>query len=205
MLESIIDFLETVPWEWVVITAFSLPYIENLFPPAPCDTALVFIGTLVGIETVGFFQMITLATLGSTFGFMTAYWIGAKFGELIIDSPKFKFINRKRLRKPEELFRKHGDWIIVINRFMSGTRGVISFFAGISKLKPIKTFILAAISALIWNSFLIGLGFILGKNWRLVQQYLSIYGTIVWIIVVGLVLYLGIRWYIKNFKGIKES
>jgi membrane protein DedA with SNARE-associated domain len=67
---------------------------------------------------------------------------------------------------------------------MPGTRSVISFFSGVHRLKPIRTFTFATISAFIWNAFLIFLGIILGNNLELVDHALAKYSTIAAIITV---------------------
>ena len=200
MLESIINVLKDVPWEIVLLIAGSVAVLENLFPPAPSDTVIIFTGTLVGINVVGFVPLLLASTLGSAIGFLIMFFLGYVFGEQIIDSKKFKFINRKNLDKPDRLFKKYGDLIIVANRFLSGTRAVISFFAGISKMPKTKTILLSIISALFWNAILISLGYFLGQNWQVADRYLEIYGWIIAPILIGLVVFFTVRWYLKEKK-----
>lgn len=204
MLESIVEILQGVPWYWVLCIAFLVTVAENIFPPAPCDSVLVFTGSLVGIGVVGFVPLLLFATLGSAAGFVLMYWLGLRFGTEILDSRRFKFLSRESMEQPERLFRKYGDIIIVINRFLSGTRAFISFFAGMSRLNTIKTVILASMSALFWNIILIYLGIFLGKNWRTAEEYISAYGQIVIPVIViasGILIY---RW-IRKQKKIREK
>jgi membrane protein DedA with SNARE-associated domain len=190
----------SVPWEWVLIFAFFITFLENIFPPAPCDSILVFTGGLVGIGTVSMAPLLIVATLGSTVGFIAMYYLGRKFGISIIDSKRFKFVSRKEIEKPERLFNKYGDWIIVANRFLSGTRAIISFFAGISKLKIGKTVLLSALSALAWNSILIYAGYLLGDNWEQATEYFALYGKILTIAIVIAIAIAVLLWYRKKKK-----
>ncbi|MDQ1266199.1 MAG: hypothetical protein QG635_1351 [Bacteroidota bacterium] len=188
MLEIIIEYLKVVPWYWILSIAFFVTILENLFPPAPCDSVLIFIGTLVGIKAVGLISVLAASTAGSILGFVFMYWLGWEFGIKVIESRRFKFLTPEILKKPEEWFRRWGYLVIVLNRFLSGTRAVISFFAGISKLSPFKTSVYATISAMAWNLILIYLGVILGENWELADKYIEMYGKIILPIIIGLII-----------------
>jgi membrane protein DedA with SNARE-associated domain len=153
--------------------------LENIFPPSPSDSVLVFMGSLIALGTIGFIPLLLLATAGSLVGFMIMFYLGNNFGNRLVASSKMPFLNEKDLEKPEEWFRKWGYYLIIANRFLSGTRAVISFFAGLSDLDFKKTVVLSAISALIWNSILIYLGVVFGNNFEAILEYLSLYGKII--------------------------
>jgi membrane protein DedA with SNARE-associated domain len=72
---------------------------------------------------------------------------------------------------------------------MPGTRAVISFFAGVSNLNAKKTILLCFISALVWNSIMLYLGFIFGDNVEKVDQFLTTYSNIGIAITVVVILY----------------
>jgi membrane protein DedA with SNARE-associated domain len=170
-----------------LIIAFLTTFIENLFPPAPGDSVLVFMGTLIGIKSGSFIEILLAASLGSTAGFAVMFIMGKKFDHVIMDSNKFKFISRNAIKKVETWFAKYGYWMIIANRFLSGTRAVISFFAGMANLNFKKTIILSALSSLIWNSILLGFGNAFGDNWELIDNYLSLYGKIIFPVVILIV------------------
>jgi membrane protein DedA with SNARE-associated domain len=107
------------------------------------------------------------------------YYVGHWFGEHILETGKIKFIPPVAVRRVEGWFQKWGLWLIVVNRFISGTRGVISFFAGMSGLPLSLTVPLCFISALAWNSILLYSGFVLGHNWHYIGRYLALYSKII--------------------------
>lgn len=203
MLESAIEFLQTLSQPGVLAFVFFITYIENIFPPSPSDVLLVFCGTLVGIGTVGFFPVLATATAGSITGFLTMYWIGHTFGTRLIEKQKIPFLPLDSVEKVEAWFRKYGYWLIVVNRFLTGTRAVISFFAGLSKLPLPRTTLLCGISAAAWNIGLVFFGYKLGENWQNVEIYLGRYGQVVTGIIAVVVVVLVIRWIANNKK--KES
>ncbi len=180
LVKSIAEALQStdIPVLWILLLSFSVTLIENLFPPSPSDSILVLLGSLAGLGKVGFADLTLAATIGSTAGFIVMYWLGAAFGNKIIDSGRFKFLNQESLDKPRKWFVKYGYTLIVINRFLPGTRAVISFFAGISRINLKLTIILSFISAAIWNIILIYLGSLFGSNWETVDDYMTSYGTI---------------------------
>jgi len=187
MLETLIEIIQKIPPFWILIIAFAVTYIENIFPPSPSDAALVFMGALVGTGTVGFLPLLLFATIGSTLGFITMFVLGVRFEMKFIETDKLKFISKNALLKVDNLFKKWGYWLIIANRFLSGTRAVIAFFAGMSLLSFRKSTVLSFLSALLWNFILIYLGYIFGDNWKKVDEYMTLYGYILIPVVVVLV------------------
>lgn len=185
MLESIVTFLQSLPPWGVLGVTFLIAYIENLFPPSPSDVLLVFCGTIVGIGTVGFVPMLIVATVGSVTGFSTAYWLGRKYGTRIAEKRWVPFLNMDTIGRVQRWFDKYHGLIIVVNRFLSGTRAVISFAAGITAMPFPRTVLYCTISAAVWNALMILLGMQFGSRWRDVDQYLSAYGTVITILLVA--------------------
>jgi membrane protein DedA with SNARE-associated domain len=201
MFESILnDFSGFTPF-WIYLTIFFFAYIENIFPPSPSDFVVVIGGSLVGADTLHLVPTFLFATSGSMLGFLTAFIIGWQFDKKIIHSGKIKFINIESVEKVEQAFSKYGYYLIVVNRFMPGTRAVISFFAGMSKLNVNKTTILCLISAALWNSLLIYLGYTFGKNVDVIDGYLKTYTNIILVIIFLVILVFVIKYFIKKRKN----
>ncbi len=193
-MQTIVDFLQSLSPAGVLIVLGSIAFIENIFPPSPSDVIIVFGGTLVGVGTVGFIPAVLASTFGSITGFLTAYWIGKEFGEKLLETGKIRFLPIEAVHKVEEWFRKYGYFIIVVNRFLSGTRAVVSFVAGMTEMRLGLTAALCGVSALVWNGLLLYAGMELGHNWLAVSVFLETYGKIVTSIVILGLLYLFIRW-----------
>ncbi|MCK5740938.1 MAG: DedA family protein, partial [Chlorobi bacterium] len=198
-LESIVNLMSEMPWIWILVFSVGITFIENVFPPAPCDVLIVFGGSLVAIGNVGFAELLIATTLGSTLGFALMFWFGRRYGRRVINSNKFSFITEKSVVRPNRWLSKYGYFLILFNRFLSGTRGVISFLAGMSEMNQLKTILPAFIGALIWNAVLIYGGKLLGSNWRIAEQYIKDFGFIVFPSLIGiLVLYIAYVMIKKN-------
>jgi len=177
------------------LTLFFFAFLENLFPPSPSDLVIAFGGSLVGTGKLDIFAAIFFSTLGSTAGFVVMYYIGFFLGRELIDTGKLKFIPMEKIKTVEGWFQKYGYGIVVVNRFLSGTRAVISFFVGLSELSIAITIPLCAISALTWNSILIIGGSLLGRNWKQLGHILSLYGITVGIFLSLLVVFFVVKYY----------
>ena len=181
---------------YVYGAVFFIAYIENIFPPLPSDVILVFAGSLAAIGKASAVLTVVFALAGSTLGFLTMYWIGWKIGDKLLETGRIKFISVDLVRKVETWFRHYGYAVVVANRFLAGTRAVVSFCAGLSEMRLLPTTLLCAVSALLWNSILVYLGSTLGHNWREIGSYLALYGKIVSLgIAVVILAWLGILFF----------
>jgi len=201
MFEDILTRIATFPPFWIYVTLFFFAFVENVFPPSPSDVLLVVGGTLIGTGAINFILALAFATIGSITGFMLMFYIGSTVDKKLIHSGRFRYIPVNTIEKVESWFRKYGYFIIVANRFMPGTRAVISFFAGISNLDPKKTIILCFVSALLWNSIMLYLGFVFGDNVAIVDEYLTTYRNIVIVVTVVVVLFFIVRFFFRKKKA----
>jgi membrane protein DedA with SNARE-associated domain len=200
-LDNFIAYLQSLSPALIYAIVFSIAFIENVFPPSPSDSIIVFGGSLVGIGRVGFIETLLWSTAGSTLGFVVMYKVGDWFGERILAQGKIKFIPAESVRKVDAWFRRYGLWLIVANRFLAGTRAVVSFFAGMAELPLLTTIVLCTLSALIWNALLIAGGYYLGSNWREIGRYLGAYSEAVTGIIAVLALVFTARYFYRRKAG----
>ena len=203
MIEHILDFISGLSPFWIYVSLFAFAFIENVFPPSPSDLVVVIGGSLIGTHALHFIPTLLVTTIGSVIGFMALFFIGTQLDKKLIRAGKVKFIPTEGLEKVEKWFSKYGYWIILANRFLPGTRSVISLFAGLSELNAKKTIILATISALVWNSSIIYLGIIFGHNIETVDHYLSTYSNIAVIVTCAVILFLILKYFWKKKKSEK--
>jgi len=174
-VNEFINTLSQLDPAWIYLTICLVAYIENLFPPAPSDVLVVFGGALSAIGKGHFLMAIFAGTVGGTLGFMTMFGIGKWFGRRILEGGKIKFIKLDKLHLVEQWFKRYGFWLIVGNRFLTGTRAVVSFVAGISELNFTMTTVLSFVSSLLWYSILVYIGNSLGHNWEKIGEYFTTY------------------------------
>ncbi len=200
MLESLLAYMghAGLVYVYVIVVLFALT--ENLFPPSPSDV-IVIVGVSVLVKLHEPLLPALIATsFASSAGFMMMYYVGEKLGMKLVRSRKIKFIHESDLEKVDAWFNKYGYKLILLNRFLPGTRSVVSFFSGVHKLKPLKTFTNATISAFLWNIFIFWLGIILGSNIKLIDYYLGKYTTYGLILTGAVVLFFIAKYFYKKKK-----
>jgi membrane protein DedA with SNARE-associated domain len=203
-IEQGINWLQQLPPGGVLALMFFLAFIENIFPPSPSDVLLVFAGTLIGIGTIDFTSALIVSTLGSACGFVLAYVVGRYFQEHIVTGRLSRYLPLSAITQVEKMFQRFGYGVIIVNRFLAGTRAIVSFVAGMSKMNLAMTTLLCSLSAAAWNAILLYLGMSFGKNWHKVGEYLSIYSTVVTVIVVAVLAVFGWR-YLKNRRAVSPT
>lgn len=201
MFENLLNSLNTFNPILIYIIILIIPFIENVFPPSPSDTIIVVAGSLIVDHTIHFIPALILTSIGSEMGFLFLYYLGTQTDRKVIQRGHLRFINRQTLDTAEKWFNKYGIIIILFNRFISGVRSVISFFAGMSELDFKVTLVFSIISATVWNIILLTLGILFGENVQLVDKYLNTYYQVVIIILIVVAVLYSIRYFYKKRKS----
>lgn len=207
---NLIDWIVGMPLPAIYTFFFVIAYTENVFPPIPGDLLVVFGGYIAVEQVVDFSTVLAITTFGSVLGFMTLYYVGYRIGDEIRAKPVrfrfMKYLNGKYINKVELWMYRWGQGVIFANRFLAGTRSIISIVAGVSKIKISSTVFFATCSALLWNLLLLMLGWYIGENWPLIQQYLNIYGTsLLTIIAIIVAVRIGMYFYKRRKKSQKKK
>jgi len=200
MFEDILNNISSFTPFWIYITLFLFAFVENVFPPSPSDLVVVLGGSLVSTGVISFIPALLLTTTGSVVGFMILFYFGSTVDRKVVHSGKYKYIPVNAIEKVELWFKKYGYYVIIANRFLPGTRSVISFFAGMSMMDAKKTIVLATISAFVWNAIIIYLGYIFGNNVSVVDKYLSTYSNIAIALTVVVVIIFVMKFYLSRKK-----
>ena len=98
--------------------------------------------------------------------------------------------------------QRWGQGVIVANRFLAGTRSVISLVSGITKTKVSTTILSSTVSSIVWNFALLGFGWVVNENWQIIGHYLNIYGRIVLGLIVAVII---IRFTIRKVKETRRN
>ena len=109
---------------------------------------------------------------------------------------RFKIVSESDLDKASKLFERHGGKAIVIAHFIPGLGSFISVPPGIQRWPIYGRFMAYTILAgVLWNGAFIGLGWVLGTQWTLVEQYAKIIEYVALAAVaVGIVWFAWRRW-----------
>lgn len=180
---QLVDWISSLTPLSIYLIFCLVAYLENVVPPVPGDLLVAFGGYLAAEQVIEFMPILVGTTLASVLGFMSMYAIGARFGDQIeVQRKKFwlmRFFDIKYFDKAQRWMDRWGQWVILSNRFLAGTRSVISITAGITKTNIYPTVVNSTISSLLWNTLLLGLGWIVHENWQVIGDYLNVYGWVI--------------------------
>jgi membrane protein DedA with SNARE-associated domain len=199
MLDSAINFLQHADPFAVYVLLFLIAFLENVLPPIPGDVPVAFIGYLINFSKVSFWWAVFFSSAGSLTGFMLVYLLSRHLGLKLYaegETSAQNWLSRTihRFFPPSDMdilrrkFAAHGYLSVLANRFLFGSRAVISVMAGLMHLRIVFVFIAAAVSATAWNILLIYGGFLLGQNWKDIGHYVAVYSIPVTVFFILLVI-----------------
>jgi membrane protein DedA with SNARE-associated domain len=158
--------------------------LDNLFPPIPSELVLPLAGFSASQGVFSFAGALFWTTLGSVVGAVIVYGVGAVLGRertraLVTRIPLVRVADVDR---SERWFARHGAKAVLLGRMVPLFRSAISLPAGIERM-GLPTFLgLTALGSLAWNTVFVTAGYLLGRNWQLVDRYAAV---VQWIVVVA--------------------
>jgi len=195
MQDWVNGFVEEVShWNplWGYLAVALSAFLENVIPPVPGDTVVVFSAYLVGLGLLHWAPVYAATCVGGTAGFMLMYQIGRTGGRALVGRSGNRLFGQEQLIRAEAWLERYGPWLILANRFLSGVRSVIALAAGLGNLSWPRVFVLGGISMILWNGALLYAGMLVGRNWESVievlRQYNQVAVGIVIVVLLGLVL-----------------
>ncbi len=209
IVQSIVEWISIVPPAGVYLIFLGIAYVENLIPPMPGDVIVAFGGYLAAEGVIKLFPVWSLTVVASVAGFMTMYWLGHRWGSQIEENREshfiLRFIDYKYFFRGKKWMNRWGQGVVIANRFLAGTRSVISLTAGMSHLKITPTILSSLLSSILWNSLLLGMGWVIRDNWQVIGEYLSNYGKIILALIVLLVAIKAYFSYSGRKRAVKEE
>lgn len=184
----------------IVLLISAVAYLENVVPPIPGDLVVVFAGFLASEGIIRVMPVYLGTTVASVAGFLSMYYAGVylRSKSKQLNDPKFwmrRFLDPRHLKKARKWMNRWGQWVVVGNRFLAGTRSVIALTAGYSRTNLVLTSASSFLSSLLWNGILLFAGYLIHENWQLIGHYLSIYSRSIMAL---LVIVAGVVWLVRR-------
>jgi membrane protein DedA with SNARE-associated domain len=208
MIQGIVDWLEniilTIGYPGVA-TAMAL---ESFFAPIPSEALMPFVGYMSYTGDLNLIATILVTTVASYVGTLPFYIVGylgeASFDKFIRKFGKYLFISEEGVDRVFAMFDKYGNKIVLLGRLIPTVRSLISFPAGVAKMKFGIFTLFSLLGSLIWSTIFIVAGYLLGDGWEKAIEWISGYEKIVMIsIVIFIIGYIGYMVW-KMVKGKKE-
>jgi len=182
--EQFLVFLNGQPQGRIYIFLFLGAFMENVVPPIPGDTLIVFGAYLSGIGIIRVVPAYLWMWAGSALGCMLVYGVAYLKGrELFLRWESRKFSD-ENLNRAERWFSRYGNHVVVFNRFLPTVRVFVGVVAGLSRMHPLRMLAYVLLGTFLWNSLLVYFGLMVGENWRLVVDVLRAYNRIILVLIV---------------------
>ncbi len=137
------------------------------------DLACIGAGLMAARGLLGFLPAVTASFLGIFIGDILIYLAGRWLGENAAHKAPIKwFMNEKDIERSNEWFKVKGPVIILISRFIPGTRFPTYFSAGVIGASFTMFIAYFGIASLLWTPMLVSAAMFLGKE---LIYYFSIY------------------------------
>lgn len=184
MLDGLVDWVtrivETVGYGGVAF----LVALENLFPPIPSEVVLPLAGFVAGRGDASLPGMILAATIGSMVGAVVLYGVAAGVGPLRLRRFVVRFgrwfgLDETDLDRSEAWFDDHAARAVLIGRCVPLIRSLVSIPAGFRRMQLAPFLLFTLIGSVVWNTALVGGGYLLGERWEQMEDPLELFQRIV--------------------------
>ena len=154
------------------------------------DLSTITSGLLAASGRLSYAQACIAAFSGILIGDLIIFWMGYHFGRPLLRQKWSRWlVSERAVHRAQHLFRRKGVWLVLLSRFLPGTRTATYFAAG-ALHAPLGPFLGAFVFAAgVWTPFLVGLSYLVGRE--LLELY-DLYEALALpvLILAGLLLYL---------------
>ncbi len=186
LLHVAIDYLVETIGSLGYAGIFLLMFLESTFFPFPSEVVMIPAGFLAFKGEMNLYIVLLMGILGSLFGALFNYYLSKILGrKLLLKYGHYVWFEEDKLIKMENFFKSHGEISTFNGRLIPVVRQYISLPAGLSNMHIIKFSVYTTLGATLWVTILTLLGYFLGDNSQLIDEYLR---TITISAVIGVVL-----------------
>lgn len=172
--ESELMRLLTVYGYWAVLIFVS---IESIGIPFPGETMLIAAAIFAGSTHKLFIPfVIAAAAAGAIIGDNIGFFIGRQGGfRLLRRYGRYIFLDERKLKLGQYLFKKHGGKVVFFGRFVAVLRAFAAFLAGTNRMTWRRFLVFNALGGIVWAT-IYGLGgYYLGKD---IHRFTGPIGTV---------------------------
>ena len=164
---------------------FIVVFLNNIGFPLPGETILLGAGFILGKTGSTLWPPLVAAAAACFLGGICSFWMGRRLGNSSLDKIYWLHLTPKRVKWPDQFFKRHGAKAVFIARFIALFPPVAAnLLAGMAKM-PWRIFLFYNLtgSAVYTTSYIL-IGFFLGKKWKLLKAWLG--PTALYLILTGI-------------------
>jgi len=148
--------------------------LEAVIIIIPSEAILATGGILAGQGIFSFWGAFLIGLVGSVFCAIVIYGMGYFGGKPFIKKyGKYFFMKEEDIEKSQTMFDKYGMIAALIGRNFPIVRTLISLPIGIMRLSFSKFLIYTTIGSIPWTFVFVYVGYTLGNNWTIMNDYVG--------------------------------
>lgn len=203
-MEQILNYSLTLVLLYGYPIIIGATFLAYLGLPISLNILIMAAGAFTSDGTLNVYILLPLVAISAFLGDVFGYYLGHRFGFLIINSYTKKIgITEKRLDSVEAFLERWGASFIFLTRWLFTPLGIpVNIMAGINRYKFKSFFLWALVGEIIWASLYIGLGRYFGANWVTLTEYVSDAPTFITLLTVGgILVWLGVKLWKKSHSS----
>ena len=171
ILNYLVLFIDSIGYLGIFIGMF----LESTFIPLPSEIIMIPAGVSASYNNMNLYLTILFGTLGSLCGALFNYFLAISIGrKILFRIGKYFLIKPATIIKIEDYFQKHGAISTFIGRLIPVIRQYISLPAGIAKMNLAVFCLYTTLGSFIWVTILACLGYFIGENKQLIEEYIHL-------------------------------
>ena len=168
-----------------------LMFLENVFPPIPSELIMPLAGFDAERGDMNIILVVLSGSAGSLAGATLWYFIGRWIGEtrlkrLAARHGRLLTLTPSDLDHVNSWFDRHNEKAVLIGRLVPAVRTLISVPAGLFEMRLGRFLLYSSIGTVVWTTLLALAGYLLGEQYKSVQDYMNPASNV---IVAGIVFY----------------
>jgi len=172
------DWIVSVINESGYVGIVLLMLLEAVFPPIPSELIIPFAGYSAASGALNPVLVVGAASLGSLLGMVPWFLVGRLFGLERVRWLADRFgrwltLSSRDVDLADHWFDRYGWTVVFFGRLLPIIRTLISIPAGLARMPVWLFFVCSLAGILLWNTILVGAGFILHEHYHLVESWLD--------------------------------
>ncbi len=153
-------------------------WLDSILAAAPGETLLIFTAFYAGVNKQTAWPLYLFGVLGAWLGSYTSYLIGMKLRKSKWNLLPKMGVTQGRVDKVSKLMERYGLWVLLLARFIPGSRQVVYYLAGLGKM-PVLKFHLATLGGIFpWVGLAVYAGLVVQGQWQQALKMFRNYGYI---------------------------
>jgi membrane protein DedA with SNARE-associated domain len=173
ILHDIVTWIVQTVGQWGYPGIIVMMFLESSFFPFPSEVVVTPAGYLAARGEMSISFVILAGIAGSLLGALFNYWLAVMWGRPFFEKyGRYVLVSGKSLDRADRFFADHGHISTFVGRLLPGIRQYISLPAGIARMNLPLFAAFTGLGAGLWVIVLALIGYYIGNNQELANQYL---------------------------------